>query len=288
LAAQWGAARQRRPPSVQPTKRPKFNESPILEWASNNHYSKAHWHGRRERCRPFLAAFFAFGGGGCFWGSRWFCFRRFAQTATGSRWRSSSTAGTIHTKPDVRIVATEASARLHLSPWLRKVPSTARPREPAEAGSGRTLRPVWPPEQKRFADVRERPGGKVATGSTVCRTLQTTRLVSGVRHWRSVSLRGSQKSDIADEAGNEKSGRCALGMSQLELRAASIATLPMVFGSPQAGEGPGPTDLRMNRDSKFLEWPSQKGLTRQSPIKLARWPRRLFHFFLGVGTAALS
>jgi hypothetical protein len=47
-------------------------------------------------------------------------------------------------------------------------------------------------------------------------------------------------------------GRCALGMSQLELGAASIATLPMVFGSPQAGEGPGPTDLRMNRDSNFF------------------------------------
>ena len=32
---------------------------------------------------------------------------------------------------------------------------------------------------KSLTDVRERPGGKVATGPTVSRNLQTTRLVSG-------------------------------------------------------------------------------------------------------------
>jgi hypothetical protein len=78
--------------------------------------------------RPFLPL-----AAGVLWGSRWFCFRRFAQTAAGSRWRSWSTVGTTHTKPDVRIVDTAASARSHLSSWLRKMPSTARPREPAEA-----------------------------------------------------------------------------------------------------------------------------------------------------------
>jgi hypothetical protein len=78
--------------------------------------------------RPFLPLAV-----GVLWGSRWFCFRRFAQTAEGSRWRSWSTVGTTHTKPDVRIVDTAASARSHLSSWLLKVPSTARPREPAGA-----------------------------------------------------------------------------------------------------------------------------------------------------------
>lgn len=112
---------------------------------------------------------------GVLWGSRWFCFRRFAQTAAGSRWRSWSTVGTTHTKPDVRIVDTAASARSHLSSWLRKMPSTARPREPAEARAAGLFDRFGQPS-KAF----HRRSGKTRRQGChpVCRNLQTTRLVS--------------------------------------------------------------------------------------------------------------
>ena len=57
-------------------------------------------------------------GGGFRWfyrRARCFSFQLVAQTATDARWRSWSTGRTIHTKPDVRIVATAVSARLRLS-----------------------------------------------------------------------------------------------------------------------------------------------------------------------------
>ena len=117
--------------------------------------------------RPFLPLAV-----GVLWGSRWFCFRRFAQTAAGSRWRSWSTVGTTHTKPDVRIVDTAASARLHLSSWLRKVPSTARPREPAEARVAGLFERFGHPSKGLSPNVRERPGGKV--GHRVYRMSQST------------------------------------------------------------------------------------------------------------------
>jgi len=62
----------------------------------------------------------------------------------------------------------------------------------------------------------------LATGSTVCRNLQITRLVSGA----------APKSPIS-QAGNEKSGRCAFGMSQLELfeAAALVPAAPFPVAS---------------------------------------------------------
>jgi hypothetical protein len=46
-------------------------------------------------------------------------------------------------------VATAASARLHLSSWLRKVPSTAPPKGTHGGASGRTFRHVQPTRSKR-------------------------------------------------------------------------------------------------------------------------------------------
>jgi hypothetical protein len=126
------------------------NKSRILGRASDR--QRGEQEGRREdrtNGATFLAALR---------GSRWFYFRRFAQTAAGSRWRSRSTVGTIHTKPGVRIVATAASARLRLSSWLRKAPSIALPRKPPEASL------------RTFTTTRPENGGAVGRSwKTRCR-----------------------------------------------------------------------------------------------------------------------
>lgn len=164
--------------------------------------------------RPFLPLAV-----GVLWGSRWFCFRRFAQTAAGSRWRSWSTVGTTHTKPDVRIVDTAASARSHLSSWLRKMPSTARPREPAEARAAGLFDRFGQPSKAfhRRSGKTERQGCH-----PVYRLSQSTD--------NQTCFGAAPKSPIS-QAGNEKSGRCAFGMSQLELFKAAApvpaATFPM-------------------------------------------------------------